>query len=141
MNLLSIRDNVHGRLNKLRALDRLVNSNRFAAAYKLVDQEDYELQMLLTNADVDALEAWIDERLVRELDDMSAREIRNRASKLGIPFYTTYNKSALILKIIEVQTDARKTEQTPVDVPASQNGSHSGGSGQLNGVVLATAGG
>lgn len=100
MNLQEIRTTVHNRLNRLRALDRIVMSKQFEAA----------LAKSTTDPPIDdpyALEAWIDSILRKELDDMSMGQLRVRASKLRIPFYTSFTKPNLILKIIEVQ-DARK---------------------------------
>lgn len=119
MNLQSIRNNVRNRLNKMRALDRIVSSGRFAAALSLGSED--EIAELVKEGNAEALDAWVNSKLIKELDDMSMRELRLRASTLSIAFYTTYRKDALIKKIIEVQ-NARQTQQTSVDVSAEEVG-------------------
>lgn len=115
MDLLTIQATIHNRLLKLRALDRLVFSKQFGAALAMAKDEPP-----LDNPD--ALELWIEKTLQKDLDDLSMGQLRVRASKLKIPFYTSYNKADLILKILEVQ-NARKAQTTPVGVP-SENGRH-----------------
>lgn len=120
MSLMSVRDGVHTRYLKLRALDRIVHSTRFAAAFRLCKEDDTKVDNLIEAGNADGVEAWVNGILEKELEDLSMRELRTRAHKLGIPYYTTFRKDALILKILEVQSDARKTEQAAVDVPSSE---------------------
>ena len=119
MELPKIKGYIHDKLLRLRALDRLVMSRRFEAAFKL-DGQSTELLTALAQESPALVEGWMNKVLVRELDDMSVRELRVRATKLQIPFYTTYDKTALILKILEVQDNARKAEQAALDLPFPQ---------------------
>lgn len=119
MDLPKIKDYIHEKLLRLRALDRLVTSRRFEAALKL-DPDSEELRIAFSRESPSLVENWMNKVLIKELDDMSVRELRVRAARLHITFYTTYDKSALILKILEVQENARKAEQAALDVPLPQ---------------------
>lgn len=70
----------------------------------------------------EALEAWVERTLEKDLDDLSMGQLRVRASKLKIAFYTSYNKADLILKILEIQ-HARKAQATPAGM-SPQNSRH-----------------
>lgn len=139
MALSKLRDVIHERLNRIRALDRLVTSKRFEAAFRL-DSESSDLLGALAHESPDGVEAWMNKVLVKELDDMSVRELRVRATRLQIPFYTTYTKTALILKILEVQEDARKAEQAALDLSLSQADSGLEGAGEHGREVSCSAG-
>lgn len=115
MNLPEIRQSIHNKLLRLRALDRLVMSSTFAVALTMA-KDDPPLD------NPDALELWIDRTLKKDLDDLSIGSLRMKASKLKITFYTSYNKPDLILKIIEAQ-NARKAQEVSNGVP-SENGGH-----------------
>lgn len=105
MNLQEIQYVVHNKLLRLRALDRIVTSANFAVAMKLAEED---VTPFLDNPD--ALEAWMDRVLKKDLDDLSIGSLRTKASKLKIPFYTSFNKPNLILRIIEAQR-ARKAQE------------------------------
>jgi hypothetical protein len=105
-------------------------SKRFEAAFVL-DGQSSELNVALLSESPEQVEGWMNKVLLKELDDMSVRELRIRAARLQIPFYTTFGKSALILKIIEVQEEnARKAQQTAVDLPLPQADYHPQGAGE-----------
>ncbi len=116
MNLQSIQFAIHSKLLRLRALDRIVTSANFAVAMKLAEEDPTPF---LDNPD--ALEAWMDRVLKKDLDDLSIGSLRTKASKLKIPFYTSFNKPNLILKIIEAQR-ARKAQEALNGLCPENNG-------------------
>lgn len=96
--ITAVRKDVHAKCLSFRALDRLVHSEAFEQAMKL-DPDNIWVQFALINGDSDFIEAWIDKTLKKDIGEMSLRELRNLASKLGIPNYTACSKDILLIRI------------------------------------------
>jgi hypothetical protein len=96
--IAAVRKEVHAKCLSFRALDRLVQSDTFEQAIKL-DPDNVWVQFALINGDVDWIEAWIERVLTKDIGEMSLRELRTLASKLGIPNYTSCSKDILLIRI------------------------------------------
>jgi len=108
----SIKDRVHSKLLRLRALHRIVNSPAFDAAYKL-DPNSAALEAALAEDSPEAVEFWINEVLERALEDLSLSELRKKAAALQIAYYASLTKATLILRIL----DARKAQENSRRLP------------------------
>jgi len=109
--VVEIQGVIHKRCLQFRAMDRLVNSVAFKRAFEL-DPSNAFVQFALQSGNVGEIEAWIDRTLTRDMDiaEMSLRELRQLASKVGILFYTTFTKDELIVLIAQKQNDLRRQE-------------------------------
>lgn len=96
--MTAIQKEVHIKCLNFRALDRLVHTEAFEQAMKL-DPDNIWIQFALMNGDVETIEVWIDRVLKKEIGEMGLRELRQLASKLGIPNYTNYSKDVLLIRI------------------------------------------
>lgn len=95
---------IRKRCLSLRAMDRLVHSTRFQEAFKIDPNFD------VLTADIEAIESWIDSTLKTKLDisELSLRDLRARASKLGLLFVTKYTKDELIVWISNYDRRSQK---------------------------------
>jgi hypothetical protein len=109
MTLTDVVEKVHTKCLSFRSLDRIVTSEAFAEALRL-DPNNIWVQFALINGDAESIENWIDATLQKDIGEMSLRELRTLASKLGIPCYTSYNKDTLLIKIAQVNYDRRTQE-------------------------------
>lgn len=94
-----------------RNLERLVKTPEFQEALTL-DPENIFIKFAIACGNVEEVKAWIEDKLITEVGEMSMRQLRARAAKLDIPRYTIYTKDELIVRIIREQ-DARKASNTP----------------------------
>ncbi len=103
VSLYDIRRRYHAEYLEARRLSRLVNSDRFAQAYAL------------KSGDVDFidLELWVEETLRKELEEMSLRNLREIARKLGVVKYTMYSRINLIMKVKNVIESTKTTSTVP----------------------------
>lgn len=125
--IAAVRKDVHVRCLNFRALDRLVHSEAFEQALKK-DPDNIWVQFALINGNVEWIEAWIDKILAKELGEMSLRELRSEASKLGIANYTAFSKDLLLMKV----NNARRAKEAAGRMSDQQDGaltqdSHAGG--------------
>ena len=118
--IAAVRKDVHVRCLNFRALDRLVHSEAFEQALKK-DPDNIWVQFSLLNGNVEWIEAWIDKVLAKELGEMSLRELRAEASRLGIANYTAFSKDLLLMKV----NNARRAKEAASRMPDQQVGSFS----------------
>lgn len=97
----------HQKCLEFRALDRIVQTIRFAEALKY-DPNNLSLHEALASGNVIFVERWIDTTLKKEIGELSIRELREMAKRLGITFYSSYSKDALMVEVLRV-TEAKKT--------------------------------
>lgn len=95
-----------------RALDRLLESDKFETAFSL-DPDNTRIIFAVNSGDVYAVEEWMKNTLVQELDlgDLSIRELRAKAAQLGIPYPAKYTKDALIVRIAHVQRGSQEAQR------------------------------
>lgn len=113
--ITAVRKDVHAKCLSFRALDRLVHSEAFEQAMKL-DPDNIWVQFALINGDSEYIEAWIDRILTKDIGEMSLRELRSLASKLGIPNYTACSKDILLIRI----NNARAAQKDSGGMPSQQ---------------------
>ncbi len=98
ISLQGVRDRYHTDYLEARRLSRLVNSPRFAQAYAIRQDVDHN-----------NLDAWIEEVLSQDLEEMSVRQLRDIARKFGVVKYTMYNRINLIMKVRNVIEASKPT--------------------------------
>ncbi len=99
--ILKARQEVSNRLATFRAIDRIINSNKFDILYShatISDEE--EILTAIKNADREAILRWIKKKS-RELDfnEINIKELYGIARRLGIPNYGRLPKALLLFEI------------------------------------------
>jgi hypothetical protein len=112
--IAEVRMEVHNRCLNFRALDRLVKTEAFEQAMKL-DPNNIWVQFALINGNVEQVEVWIDKVLTKDIGEMSLRELRQLASKLGVP-YTSVTKDILLIRI----QNARRSQKDAIAMSHSE---------------------
>lgn len=103
-----VKAEVRNKALDFRNLERLVQSPEFDLAWD-ADPENVWIKFAIANGNVEEVRAWIKSTLTTEVGEMSIRDLRRRATALGIIRVTIYNKDELIVKITQVQ-NARKAQ-------------------------------
>lgn len=104
-----VRISVHNRCLDFRAMDRLVQSPEFEQAFKL-DPNNVFIQFAILSGNVTEVDKWVKATLGREIGEMSIRNLRDVASRLGIRYYSSLTRDELIVKIIQIKHDRRVAE-------------------------------
>lgn len=92
-----IRDRLYNRVLDLRSVERLVNAQSFELAWNAANTTQKEkVATLIETLDCSGIKQW-----VRSLNQasLSIRELKERASQLGIPCYSRMDKQALLTAI------------------------------------------
>ncbi len=128
MNIAKLRAEVHQRTINFRALDRLVESDRFTVACGL-DPNNTRILFAINSGDVYAVEEWMKKVIVEELDlgELSVRELRAKAAQLGIPYPAKYTKDELIVRVAHVQRGQTEAQRVPPDGGRGVHGSAAAG--------------
>lgn len=90
-------------MTNLRAMDRLVKQERFKTAYNL-DPTNTRIIFAIQSGDIEAVEDWIADTLSTELElgEYNLRQLRAKAAQLGIPYFATFSKDELLVRVAHV---------------------------------------
>lgn len=108
----TLKAEISNKARDFRNLERLVNTPEFDEALKK-DPDNVWVRFAIINGNVEEVKKWIKETLVEEIGEMTLRQLRLRATQLGLTRVTLFTKDELIVKIIQIQ-DARKTQKVAV---------------------------
>jgi predicted lipase len=105
MTLAVWREEIQIKINKLRALHRLMESTEFIQCVSLEAAEtgkftNFRIIHAINEGDFDTVKTWVHDKLCSEIGDLSIRKLRSVASKLNITRYTSYNRDELIVAIV-----------------------------------------
>lgn len=112
---------VRGKLNELRALDRIVNSTEFLQCLRL-DPNNGSLDIAIMNVDLEAVRDWMDTVIRRDLCEMSIRSLRILASQLGVKNYTGLPKDELLILLVQAKHELRQAKDDVGGMSCSTNG-------------------
>lgn len=97
MNLGDVQSFFHKRALESRAIDALIYTERFEAAFQLAtEQHQSELVVILKSNSIARLRAWIKERLAGPLKFASYRQLRLRAQKENVPRWSRLDRDGLL---------------------------------------------
>jgi hypothetical protein len=128
MNVAKLRAEVHQRTMNFRALDRLVESNRFEVACGL-DPNNTRILFALASGDIHTVEEWMKSVIVEELDlgELSVRQLRAKAAQLGIQYPARYTKDELLVRVAHVQRGSQEAQRVSHDGGRGVSGSTAAG--------------
>jgi hypothetical protein len=110
MKMIEMKDNVSKRLNKLKSLQRILQSPRFNQATEIKSLNIQDLDFInycIEYGDTISLRKWIRERL----DDPYIAEIRRRASELKVPNYSRLEKEVLYPLVKEYENHIKEASE------------------------------
>ena len=107
--IIELKAEVKNKLLEFRNLERLLTTPEFEAAWSR-DQGNTFIVSAIKAGNLKVVKDWVQNILITEVGEMSVRELRARAAKLGISRVSLYTKDELIVKIIQAQDD-RQTEK------------------------------
>lgn len=117
MTLKDIRRRASERINRLRRVQRLIESEAFALVWGTsTDSERKEVDGWVYLGDMTRLELWLERGRTRDLEMMSLRQLRDKASSVGIPYYARLSKSELIWEINNAESGDHRED------PGHENG-------------------
>jgi hypothetical protein len=100
MTLLDLQQSLSSQLNKLRAIQRILDKTEFADTYKKASEEDRSIVMaLIKSGDSNAVEKWLRSKIQRPIEEMSVRELRHLAMFLCVQDYQLLTKASLLSEI------------------------------------------
>lgn len=100
MNLKDLRHFNLKRVNRLRCVQRLIESDAFGEAWdKSTPEKHKEVEGWIYLGSVLRLETWVIACQNKQPETMSLRQLRERASVVGIKYYGRLSKSQLIQEI------------------------------------------
>lgn len=108
--LADIQRDVAAKSLDFRALDRLVKSDQFQAAFRR-DPNNVLLKFAIGSGAIGMVKKWIEDVLTQELGELTIRQLRQRATKLGLNYVTSCTKGELIVRITQV-INAGKPQET-----------------------------
>lgn len=101
MNLSEAIEKIHDEFRRFRNLHRLLISYEFQQ--ELEYREDLkELEDAIRKEDKDEIRKWIKKK-GKEPEEMTMVELRRLASKLRIPYYSTYSHYELLRRVIDAK--------------------------------------
>lgn len=107
------------RINRLRRVQRLLESGAFAAAWSMAtEQTRKEIEAFIYLGDLTLLEKFVETN--HDLETMSLRQLREKASAVGVPYYARLGKSELLWEIANAESG-----------PDSENHEHQNGNGTV----------
>jgi len=115
MTLKDIRLRNSTRVNRLRRVQRLLETELFAFAWNAAnDAKRKEVDGWIYLGNISLIEKWVNESRKQDLEIMSLRQLRSRASAVGVQYYARLAKSELIWEITNAE-ESRADRQTPED--------------------------
>lgn len=123
MNLIELQKENLNRINHLRRVQRLIESDTFTHLWiEATSEKREELtdQILLGN--ITHLELWVKESNQLDLETMSLRQLRAEAVRLQIPYYCRKSKSDLIWEILNANATNEKSASEETDRNQKRNG-------------------
>lgn len=117
MKLTEIQMVVHHRVLDMRSLEHFVNTRKFEMAFENAEGADKTIiedaiRLADNNQSIEHLKDFINHLLRKELQEKSVRELRNIASKIGIPGFNKLSKVQLIYTIKEHENEASGSRDT-----------------------------
>lgn len=105
MTLLDIRQRASNRINRLRRVQRLIESDLFEFVWGAsTPQQKKEVDGWIYLGDLTRIEKWLIQGKAKDLEMMSLRQLRERASSVGIQYYARLSKSELIWEITNAES-------------------------------------
>ena len=111
MNLTytQLQDTIHFRVLKLRALERLVNSEKFEKLWGLsTEAQRREVFDALNNRDQKTVLRWLRFHPKLDVEDKGLVEVRDLAKRMCIPYWSRKDKETLLKDIKELKCTQRK---------------------------------
>ena len=88
------------RCNRLRRIQRIINLSEFCDAWQtLTSEESRSVEAMIALGQATELQAWLDKKCRKSLDDMTLSELREQARRHSIPYYAQMNKMTLVWEI------------------------------------------
>lgn len=104
MNLDQLKQEIRKRTLAFRSIDRTVQSLKFVEAWELSANPEVVVPAILAG-DNDAVLSWINKTIKESLDvgELSLRDLRKKASLMGIPRYHLLSKDRLLQEIAQTK--------------------------------------
>lgn len=117
MELKAIQAESHQITLRFRSIDNYLTSTEFLEAYRLT-KSTQDLVSAIQAGDLGWIKDWARALIERELGDLSLRQLREKATELGIRYVTSYSKDQLLVQIFQVKHNAseriaKNTERVP----------------------------
>lgn len=105
MSLRAIQTDVHLLILNARRIERLIKTPTFETFFNhLLIKEREEVIYLIKTLNFIKVSEWFEARLIKDIGELSYRELRTKASRLCIPGYSLLSKEQLIREIIKHDT-------------------------------------
>ena len=109
MTLVDLIHSVNKRLNRLRTIIRIIESDKFEFFYeRLSDEDRQKIIQYIFNCDKIGLENFMQNRIRSELELLSLIDLRRLASIYKVPYYTRLDKYDLINHIGNIRDAIHK---------------------------------
>lgn len=113
MNLRRIQDDLHLIILNARRFERLINSPEFITLVNSLQGDDLNIALLLISKyDYDTVVDWFKKKAIKDIGELSIRDLRDRARRLHIPRYSLMGKGDLIRHIVYEETRTTGTIET-----------------------------
>lgn len=100
LTLKEIRVKQHHKVLDMRSIERMINNIGFEIIFSIAEsKEKDEILLHIQNGDKGLIEEWISKQNQKQISQMSLRELRQYARKVGIPYYARLPKSSLLSEI------------------------------------------
>jgi hypothetical protein len=124
MNLKELRQQNLARLNNLRRVHRLVETEVFGRAWVHASPEKQrEVKVWIHSGELTLLELWVEDLNGLDLETMSLRQLRKEAMRKGVHYYCRKSKFELVWELINA------SEQKSVTGPSERHPGQNGATG------------
>lgn len=94
----------------------IVNRPKFLAAWNIAtEQEKNELLILVKCNKAREVSEWVKKITASKIETMTVKQLRNEASRLGIPLWGTYSKYLLMRKVREAH-ERNQAKKNPGEI-------------------------
>jgi len=113
MTLRVLQQRASERINRLRRVQRLIETEDFALAWSSATSvKRREIEGWIHLGSITLLELWLVKANRVDLETMSLRQLRARASKSSVPYYGRLSRSELIWEITNAERNALEFHQS-----------------------------
>lgn len=110
--LRALQQRASERINRLRRVQRLIETEDFAFAWSSATPlKQKELTGWIHLGNITLLELWLTRANRVDLEIMSMRQLRTRASRSSIPYYGKLSRSELIWEITNAEANTLRLHQ------------------------------
>ena len=97
MRIQEVRNRVHQHMLEWRAIDALIDSDKFDEAYHAatIEQRD-RLIVILKSGQLEPVRRWVKERLAGPLHHQSYRQLREQGKRENVPRWSRLTRDELI---------------------------------------------